>query len=489
MRNQNDTGGNDEEASSADTLSNVSDASEESDVFHVEAMPLKGRVHVTEQDGDIRRIEALAKHIRDEPRLPLDPRRPDQVFTDVTSGIALPVAHCAMVCSNGKRCTWAETGMKTLVDAQPISHVAALRCHLLKEHADLFQEALGSEIAKEEYLDYYEEACKVKERQGVPTVGLSVDRRVLSHLQEVLQPDSIQCLMCFICSERHLGIKGIDRHGTQGDVGDIAYHSLGEFESKSERDGRDGVFRENLDFGIYCKRYASADRGGVSAAISEDPDLAPDCWEWRRKIRRKNKTEPVAFCCPEDVQNCGKHDPNTMCSACRAPFCHSCWNVIADPSRIRIPQALANDNYQGYVHEYIARNRVRWIEAVAAAPLFTTLVTYYVEGVPGHLMNEPVGGQSKSFAVRGNVFSYILPWDDIQLDLHDKLKDDDIADLPHPPQKIAEWVRVVFKNGDTEKLHRIPELKVRSRILRGLGKLYLQHHHEDLVDTRSAILL
>eukprot|EP00973_Karenia_brevis_P062704 8719135-Karenia_brevis.AAC.1 len=65
--------------------------------------------------------------------------------------------------------------------------------------------------------------------------------------------------------------------------------------------------------------------------------------------------------------------------------------MIIHPSQTRIPQALVNDNYQGYVHEYIARNKVRWIEAVAAAPLFTTtLVTYQVERKLGHLMNEAV---------------------------------------------------------------------------------------------------
>ena len=129
---------------------------------------------------------------------------------------------------------------------------------------------------------------------------------------------------------------------------------------------------------------------------------------------------------------------------------------------------------------------MKWIEAVAAAPLFTTLVTYYVEGVPGHLMNEPVGSQSKSYAVRGNIFSYILPWDQIQAHLNQDLEEtDDIDKLPHLPKKLAEWVRLVFKNGDTEKLHRVSELKVRSRILRQLGRIYLQHHHEDFVNKKS----
>ena len=72
-------------------------------------------MYVTEQDADIRRINSLAEKIRDEPRLPLDPILPDEVFNEITSGIALPLAHCALKCSNGKLCTWVETGMNTSV--------------------------------------------------------------------------------------------------------------------------------------------------------------------------------------------------------------------------------------------------------------------------------------------------------------------------------------------------------------------------------------
>ena len=46
-----------------------------------------------------------------------------------------------------------------------------------------------------------------------------------------------------------------------------------------------------------------------------------------------------------------------------------------------IPQALANDNFCGHAHKFIVENQVRWIEAVTAAPFFTALVTYYIEGV------------------------------------------------------------------------------------------------------------
>ena len=54
----------------------------------------------------------------------------------------------------------------------------------------------------------------------------------------------------------------------------------------------------------------------------------------------------------------------------------------------RIPEALANDNFIGYVSSIIYKYKVRWIECVAASPVFTSLINYYVEGGRGHLLGE-----------------------------------------------------------------------------------------------------
>ena len=47
---------------------------------------------------------------------------------------------------------------------------------------------------------------------------------------------------------------------------------------------------------------------------------------------------------------------------------------------VKTPQSLANDNFIGYAHEYIVENKVTWLEATIACPVFSGLVTYYIEG-------------------------------------------------------------------------------------------------------------
>ena len=51
---------------------------------------------------------------------------------------------------------------------------------------------------------------------------------------------------------------------------------------------------------------------------------------------------------------------------------------------------------------------VTWLEATIAAPVFSGLVTYYVEGGPSqrrNLMDTRLGGAERSYKVRGNLLS------------------------------------------------------------------------------------
>ena len=56
--------------------------------------------------------------------------------------------------------------------------------------------------------------------------------------------------------------------------------------------------------------------------------------------------------------------------------------------RQRIPrQAIANDNFIGFVSSVWHEHQPRWIEMAAATPVWTSLMAFYVEGDKGHLMN------------------------------------------------------------------------------------------------------
>ena len=76
--------------------------------------------------------------------------------------------------------------------------------------------------------------------------------------------------------------------------------------------------------------------------------------------------------------------------------------------------ALANDNYYGYVQKLVAQQHVTWLECAAASLCWCTNLVYYLENPYGHLMLESMQGAQARTEVRGNLFSFILPWEDIE---------------------------------------------------------------------------
>ena len=76
-----------------------SDVSDNSDIFHVEAVQTE--LPRTREDEDLARVQRLRAHMRSFPLLP--PRRDDaqESFMDVDSGVRLPALHCAF-----KGCGW-----------------------------------------------------------------------------------------------------------------------------------------------------------------------------------------------------------------------------------------------------------------------------------------------------------------------------------------------------------------------------------------------
>ena len=78
-----------------------------------------------------------------------------------------------------------------------------------------------------------------------------------------------------------------------------------------------------------------------------------------------------------------------------------------------IPMTVTKDNFWGYSSNRIYKYRVRWIEAAAATPVLTCLISYYVEGDRGHLLNAEQHRPRHAYAVRGNVYSFHMPWEEI----------------------------------------------------------------------------
>ena len=155
-----------------------------------------------------------------------------------------------------------------------------------------------------------------------------------------------------------------------------------------------------------------------------------------------------------------KHDEHILCEHCSVPVCLECWSHLNNNTGYRIPAALTNDNFQGYSHPYIIINKVRWIEAVTACPFFSSMVTYYVEGKGKerhHLGGEQLGGLERAYGTRGNIFSYIMPWESILLAASKVTSVELFKSWPHPPNVVAHMIRFIFKGTDEELC--LPHLK------------------------------
>ena len=149
----------------------------------------------------------------------------------------------------------------------------------------------------------------------------------------------------------------------------------------------------------------------------------------------------------------------------------------------KILRCLANDNFIGYAHEYIVAKKVTWLEPAIACPVFSGLVTYYIEGDEsqrGCMMKEALGKPQGAWAVRGNIFAFLLPWAKAIAQLSKCLLTGDFRDWPLDQETVCEFVRVrlVRAQHDAAPQHR--ELIVRSNIVKGIAKLYMERHVRDL---------
>ena len=105
-----------DQSTEEESLSGDSEASDLSDMFHVQPLAQADMHWTTTEDLELARIDALSEHIRDRPLLPPHPSVEGACFVHVNSGVALPRVHCAFETAAGH--TW--------VGRAPMGHPATL---------------------------------------------------------------------------------------------------------------------------------------------------------------------------------------------------------------------------------------------------------------------------------------------------------------------------------------------------------------------------
>ena len=114
-----------------------------------------------------------------------------------------------------------------------------------------------------------------------------------------------------------------------------------------------------------------------------------DAHEWTRTLPETICDGMQLICCPEDLR-CGRCTESALqlCEACELPLCRNCLEHMSKQNTCAVPEALANDNWFGYPTELLYTHKVRWIEAAAASPVWTSVINYYLEADRGNLIEE-----------------------------------------------------------------------------------------------------
>ena len=414
----------------------------------------------TLEDAEQDATNKVATNIRAKPLLPPQLDQYSSEAVDSMSGVVYPTIHCAI-----RGCTWCSATqpcapnytknqmwiLKDLKWTHPDKTCCsdASRClwaHLQSSHAQVFADFDRTDIPST-----YLAALFVKEDATVPQVGWSIDRRTFRRMsQELGQEHNLVGLCCACCTRTHVG-------ATNGEIGYVPVKQ--HFSNLTVQS-----YKANWCYETYQRNY------GAHPAIKKR--LAES--EWVRHVPGHGQI----LCCPEDIR-CKHCQPEaqTLCEACELPLCRSCLTRMTQQSYNAVPQALTNDNWVGYPTELLYQHHVRWIEAAAACPVWTSMVCYYLEADRGHLMDEDIHRADHRIAVRGNVSSFSMPWEEILATL-DPTRDGHKTwgTLPHSKDTLRALVKISVKGmRHNEAIQWVSGAKIRPWVVTAL-----LHHLIDL---------
>ena len=486
-----------ESVESADSHASDSDASEAEPTFEDSewCFSVKRGQPSTGPCGDddrLLRCAALARtHLRAEPTLPAHFQAPARSWTDVDSGMRLPLYHCAF-----KECTWYGDDRGAFRDHIEGEHGATIRAQILgSARAEI---SSWSEIARRTHVcewDCYSEAIASIERSKVPRLGLSVTRRSLRALALCHNDATTKCLVCFCCNQLKTFVGGeawVPKSKFKSDDGgDISYYKAADLVALEKR--RPNTLLNNCSYDVWYQRYVDLRMRGQGA---EDE---PNAVRTRRPGLPDSDSEPLAdyvlglpWCKQSHIGACDCEDRELLrlfgncedvvcedhvalhawemrekctgyrrlCHGCKVPICRECFKGLDGFSGVgSVPMAVANDNFYGYVSPVLVDTNATWLECAAASLHWNSMMVYYVEAPHGHLMLEKMDGPTARTQVRGNLFSFNMPWESIEkqcareMDGHVKLP------LPHSGEVLAILFQVQVVGGATDVATHVEQLE------------------------------
>ena len=185
----------------------------------------------------------------------------------------------------------------------------------------------------DDVIAFYTAAIDEVERESMPLLGASVDRRIFQDLARVVDSDSVKSLICFSCAQVRTYCRVWEKDG----LSEIRYYKAAKLEELEarERDGGEKTFTRNFSLPFYIRSYGVP---GFDRARREEPNFEEAVWqnfEWKRKFLFSDATKPAheVLCCPEHVRRtnkCKRHGDTELCSNCEVPFCQDFRDVFTN---------------------------------------------------------------------------------------------------------------------------------------------------------------
>ena len=438
----------------------------------------------------------VAGLLRDRPTMPTDGIDASKAWTDAACGGRLPGVSCSF-----RGCTWWGGGLveeEACRDDPEHPWDQELREHVLTQHTDAVSAVVGELLApldlEDKRWDLYKEAIAVLERRGVPVVGPSVDRRATDHLVQMYNDQRVKSLICFACAQ----IK-VDTGGCRSDIEYCSTKwlltappkaiwknfSIEEFEKR------------------YCKPGTPLARSGNGTATSDI--IAPNFTDWQVSLQAEAVEDYITterasrklgdgeiedvrklagcslLCCPEDVQcSVGGHSKEALCLKCRFPVCKSCRYELQNG--VIIPAALGNDNWYGYVQEWIYEMGVTWMEKTVATPFWTGLTLFTVREQHArrrHMLFDTMYQAASRIAFKGQVFSAPMDWTSMLQQLQQMDKNESLVALPHTGTSLASMVKIQISSGLVDLNKHLKHVTVRRHVVVQLIRMFRDAGHDD----------
>jgi hypothetical protein len=496
-------------------LDEVSDISDCDDIFHVRVLSEGPREQgkrqwKTREDEQLATIERLVQNMRPYPLMPLDPgsRTGEESYSDMQSCVRLPLVHCAF-----KGCDWSADpkaselqhwqlewllyrhlgdrhNCKTAADDEKMKEVFELAGKETRRRRGSDQKRNGR-VKFLQVISYYTAAVCQREREHMPLIGPTNDRRMLALVTKLASSNTIQSLLCFCCDQIYTDVQCWRRHmtsevrregvGSRTAAGnEIQLYTVAKLIEYFQRD--DKGF--NASFGLRCFKQRYGEVNPTGNAFANSMELDESHGDWRCKIRDfPGGSDMWVLCNPEDIERCKKcrsRGDKDICKDCEIPLCTHCIKIMSDQTTGGIPQSLCNDNHWGHTSDILYKHNATWLEMAVASPCWTTILVYYIEGDRGHLLDEKYGRQRWRTRVKGSASTFQMPWEDIIGDLQRAIGDETLAEIPRPAECVKYLLRVRLKIGqlDFSKKQWLKQLRIRPHVVLQLLYYLIEQNHE-----------